>query len=148
MLRLPRVFKEDHYDKFTERFTRAVQETVRLPKEAPRYLKEVVRLLAENAKVTTRKAMRDAALRVLRRHLATHISGQFPMCFEALAGLPVTITVFEQIKVSFELKFSERYHSRRTLYVSDFAEVIRSIGWLEDGMRTLGALSAALPKKV
>ena len=145
MLRLPRVFKEDYYDKFTERFTSAVQETVRLPKDTSMYLKDVIRLLVENAKVTTRKAMREAAFRVLRRHLATHISGQFPMCYEALAGLPVTITVFEEIKVSFELKFSERYHSRRTLYVSDFAEVIRSIGWLEDGLKTLGALAAALP---
>ena len=54
------------------------------------------------------------------------------MCYEALQGLPVTLTVFEEIKVSFPLKFSERYNSRRTLYVSDFREVVRSIRWLED----------------
>ena len=73
-LRLPRVFKEDHYDIFAERFAKAMRETVKLPTKASSYFKDVARLLAENAKAITRKTVRNSALSVLRRHLSTHIS--------------------------------------------------------------------------
>jgi len=66
----------------------------------------------------------------LRRLLASHISGFYPACFHALEGLPVTLTIFEEVTVSFRLHFGEQYHSRRTLYANDFRHVIQSIRWL------------------
>ena len=46
--------------------------------------------------------------------------------------LPVMLTIFEEVKVKFRLHFAEQYYSKRTHYVTDFSNVLRSIQWLED----------------
>jgi hypothetical protein len=68
----------------------------------------------------------------------------YPSCFHALEGLPVTVTVFDEVKVSFTLHFGEQYHKRRTLYVNDFSHVNSTVSWLERQMKALDAL-AELP---
>jgi hypothetical protein len=78
----------------------------------------------QNVKNTACNSVRDAARRVLRRLLATDITRFYPTCFHALEGLPVTLTIFEDVTVSFKLHFTERYHNKRTLYVNDFSDVI------------------------
>jgi hypothetical protein len=68
----------------------------------------------------------------------------YPACFHALEGLPVTVTVFDEVKVRFALHFGEQYHKRRTLYVNDFSHVNSTVSWLERQMKALDAV-AELP---
>ena len=142
-LRLPKVIRSDNYEELTERLRSALQDTVQLPRGSPvdYRLKEALRELARNAKETARRCIKVQACRVLRRVLASHISGFYPACFHALEGLPVTLTVFEEVKVSFKLHFGAQYHSRRTLYANDFRLAISTISWLQHQMRALGELA-------
>ena len=121
--------------------------TVKLPQSAPKFAKEALRLFAQNSKVTACNSVRDAARRVLRRLLATEITRYFPTCFHALEGLPVTLTVFDEVTVSFRLHFTETYHGRRTVYVNDFSDVVHTMIWLEHQMKALDALAALQTEK-
>ena len=143
-LRIPQVIKDDYYEVFTQRLRDALQTTVRLRTNTLKTFKEILRRLAENAKETTRIWIRVQACRTLRRVLAAHISAMYPACFHALEGLPVTVTVFDEVKVSFALHFGEQYHKRRTLYVNDFSHVNSTVSWLERQMKALDTL-AELP---
>jgi len=129
-LKLPAVILEDYYEEFTQRLGSALLATVPLEKGTHKTVKAVMRALAANAKETALRCIKVQAGRVLRRLLASHISSFYPACFDALKGLPVTLTVFNAVKVSFKLHFSEQYHKRRTLYANDFRHVIQSISWL------------------
>jgi hypothetical protein len=121
-----------------------MSEIVKLPQSIPKFAKDAIRLFAQNVKKTAYDGVRHAARRVLRRLVATDITRFYPTCFHALEGLPVTLTIFEDVTVSFKLHFTERYHNKRTLYVNDFSDVIQAIIWLEHQMKALDAL-AELP---
>ena len=143
-LRMPQVIKDDYYEEFTQRLRDALQRTVRLKPKTHMNLKEILRTHAENAKEIARLCIKNQACRALRRVVAAHISAMYPSCFHALEGLPVTVTVFDEVKVSFTLHFGEQYHKRRTLYVNDFSHVNSTVSWLERQMKALDAL-AELP---
>ena len=143
-LRMPQVIKDDYYEDFTQRLRDALQTTVQLRTNTLKTFKEILRRLAENAKEIARLCIKNQACRVLRRIVAAHISAMYPACFHALEGLPVTVTVFDEVKVSFTLHFGEQYHKRRTLYVNDFSHVNSTVSWLEHQMKALDAL-AELP---
>ena len=143
-LRVPQVIKADYYVEFTQRLRDALQKKVRLQTNSHMNLKEILRKHAENAKEIARICIKNQACRALRRVVAAHISAMYPSCFHALEGLPVTVTVFDEVKVSFTLHFGEQYHKRRTLYVNDFSHVNSTVSWLERQMKALDTL-AELP---
>jgi len=146
-LRMPQVIKEDNYDVFTQRLRDALQRTVQLAAGTRSSLQGTLRKLAENAKRTARLCIKNQACRALRRVVAAHIPAMYPACFHALEGLPVTVTVFDEVKVSFALHFGDQYRKRRTLYVNDFSRVNSTVSWLEHQMKALDALSALQTEK-
>jgi hypothetical protein len=87
-------------------------------------------------------------LRVLRRILSTHITALFPQCYETLSGLPVTIKLFDRIKVSFSLKLTDHYDKRKTLYVWDLSRVFYAIACFEERLKIFKILAERLPKSL
>ena len=41
----------------------------------------------------------------MNRLVTEHIQWRHPQCFKSLAGLPVTVTLFDEIRVGFKLRF-------------------------------------------
>ena len=100
-----------------------MSEIVKLPQCIPKFAKDAIRLFAKNVKNTASDGLRHAARRVLRRLVATDITRFYPSCFHALEGLPVTLTIFEDVTVSFKLHFTERYHNKRMKALDALAEL-------------------------
>jgi hypothetical protein len=73
----------------------------------------------------------------LRRVLANRIQSLFPACYQSLVDLPVSVLMFDDVPVNFQLKFTDIYFHRRALYVEDFRNVYHSIQWLEEKLDKL-----------
>jgi hypothetical protein len=78
----------------------------------------------------------------LNRLVTEHIQWRHSQCFKSLAGLPVTVTLFDEIRVGFKLAFD--YDESRTLGGKDFTGVCGTIKWLGDQTNELKAVAQRL----
>ncbi len=76
------------------------------------------------------------------RLVSGQIWGRHPQFYAALEGLPVTITVFDEIKVGFKLLIGHK--ESRTLGEKDFTRVRLTVKWFGDQVKELEAVAQRL----
>jgi len=129
-LRVPAVVYQDGYQELSEVFNQALESRHELPAQMHESAEAVFSTLLSSVSRVARQRIRDQASRALSRLLALQLPRAYPAFYESLQGMPVALTVFTQVRVSFRLDFNSK--DRRTLASRDFSEVRKTVRWLQE----------------